>query len=109
MTFNALYTKACFIPVTFLLLCFYYPIMCLQAVAAAKYIERRILMEYTCTDECPYIKDTYSIYIHYTYVPVLRSQSSNYKKTSFECELEEECPYQDNCPVYQKAPVVITG
>lgn len=60
------------------------------------------------TGECPYTKDTHSINIHYTYVPILGVLSSNYKKGTFDCTLSDECPNSDECPIYQNAPVCIT-
>ena len=52
-------------------------------------------MQQIFTGECPYTQDLQTIYVNYMYVPILGSQSSNYKIKNFECDFEEECPYQD--------------
>lgn len=65
-------------------------------------------MRRTYDGECPYINDIHSIRIDYSYVPILGSPLSNYKKMQFECSLSEECPNPNNCPIYADAPKSIT-
>lgn len=62
----------------------------------------------TYTGDCPYIGDTYSIDVNYTYVPILGTLSKNYKKGSFYCTLSDKCPNANNCPIYQSAPLALT-